>query len=282
MTELMAPLSYQKKLTSLRYVFKLIKRLFEAKFLRRVFKRSTHLKPWFALTCFMMLLGAVWVIRPAFEALHTTVGLWLETQFSTSHPDDAPAEAPSDLSSPSGDPSSSSPWLVSPPPARRKKANQGKHFGKTVSVTLKRCYDGDTCQFMVKGEDTPMKVRVAQVDAPELAQDYGKEARDYLVGLLRRAKKLELSCQGGKTYDREACAVLVEGEPVQPKLVAAGYAWDYPLYSKGQYALLQAKARQGKKGVWQEAHPMSPFCWRKLYKNQQRHGRCEQNAMYVP
>jgi micrococcal nuclease len=278
-----------KLMTSRKHPLRLGKPMLLGRVLKRLFKRSIYLKPWLAVILFTVLLFTSTVLHPVLRSWQTGLEQWLNSR--TSHPTGASSqETPQSgnttepFSSPEKDP-----WLVSPPPPsseknthKRHKSVQGNHFGQRLQVSLQRCYDGDTCQFVPQGETTPMKVRVAQVDAPELAQAYGKEARNYLVSLLQNAKTLELSCNGGKTYDREACVVLADGVAVQSKLVAAGYAWDYPIYSKGKYASLQATAQAKHLGVWQSKAPVSPFCWRKLYKKKQAHATCQHNPSFMP
>ena len=58
-------------------------------------------------------------------------------------------------------------------------------------VKIRRVVDGDTLEVQYGGlfglmRRRPFRVRLYAIDAPELAQPYGKEAREHLRALVRR------------------------------------------------------------------------------------------------
>lgn len=116
--------------------------------------------------------------------------------------------------------------------------------------------DGDTIE--IRGEH----IRIFGIDAPESSQlctdkvgaEYrcGKVAADALDAFL--AQSLPLTCNV-VDHDRNHRAVAsckrTDGADVATWLVNNGYALDWPLYSKGEYAALQAKAQAARAGIWQ-------------------------------
>lgn len=48
------------------------------------------------------------------------------------------------------------------------------------------------------------------------------------------------------------------------QMVRLGMAWHYKKYSKSKvYADLEQKARNEKIGLWNDAHPIAPWNWRR-------------------
>lgn len=86
-----------------------------------------------------------------------------------------------------------------------------------------RCHDGDTCTL-----DTGVRVRLAEIDAPEIDQPYGTAARDVLCSLVcGRVVDVE---PRGTSYDRIVGLIRVNGIDTSEAMVRAGAAWDYARY----------------------------------------------------
>lgn len=134
-----------------------------------------------------------------------------------------------------------------------------------TNVRWIRCADGDTCTFYVEGQKR--KVRISGIDAPELKQPFGRESRNTMIKLIQSVKKIDLDCDG-RSYDRIVCNVFGDQKNLGEVLVREGFAWDSPLYSKGRYAKMEAEARLGKRGLWNQDSPINPAEFRK--KNRRR------------
>jgi len=79
---------------------------------------------------------------------------------------------------------------------------------------VKRVVDGDTVQ-LAGGE----KVRIANLDAPELGGKVGQAAKKRLQQILPRGQQVGLSQPLAKSYDRTVRKVTVKGKPIN-KLLA--------------------------------------------------------------
>lgn len=79
---------------------------------------------------------------------------------------------------------------------------------------VKRVVDGDTV-VLAGGE----RVRIANLDAPELGKKGGQAAKKRLQQVLPKGQQVGLSKPLAKSYDRAVREVTVKGKPVN-KLVA--------------------------------------------------------------
>ncbi len=83
--------------------------------------------------------------------------------------------------------------------------------------------DGDTLRFTPAGQ-APIVVRLANIDAPEICQAWGPEARRALTDLALN-KPATLRPSGRDSYGRTVGALVVDGVDVAQSLVEGGHAW---------------------------------------------------------
>lgn len=128
--------------------------------------------------------------------------------------------------------------------------------GKVVSV-----HDGDT--LTVLEGTTQIKVRLAEIDAPELKQPFGQRARQAL-GERLQGKTVRVEWEKKDRYGRTLGTVYLADESINLWLVRNGWAWQYRQYSKSE-TLKRAEdaARQERVGLWQDKTPVEPWEWRK-------------------
>ena len=121
--------------------------------------------------------------------------------------------------------------------------------------------DGDTLTARCQAET--VKIRVAEIDAPEKAQPFGTRARQSLADLCFQAQA-EVKPQTRDRYGRTVARVTCNGVDVSAHQVSTGMAWVYRKYSSDP-ALppLEAAARAEKRGLWVDPAPMAPWEWRK-------------------
>lgn len=151
-------------------------------------------------------------------------------------------------------------------------------------VSIRTCHDGDTCKALTS-EFKLIIIRFSGIDAPEIGQEYGEDARVYLQSLIGR-KKVSIECDG-LSYDRRTCTVYLsvhngatgEGEiDVNEQLVRMGYAWDFPRHSGKRYANSEQLARQEHRGLWASGNVVSPFCFRHMTPYAEK--KCRRNQQY--
>ena len=101
---------------------------------------------------------------------------------------------------------------------------------KLPTVTIKSCYDGDTCT-TIDGE----KIRLACIDTPELKGEKAnpipaKEARDFLNNLVSN-KKVSIRRITFDRYGRTVGELIKNDINIQELLVKKGYGKIYKKYA---------------------------------------------------
>jgi endonuclease YncB( thermonuclease family) len=140
-------------------------------------------------------------------------------------------------------------------------AAQSLAFAQKVSGVASNVHDGDTF-WLNKPDGTVLKIRLASIDAPELAQAYGKASRDFLKKLIDQ-KTVVVDVQEKDKYQRSVGVVFLNNENINRALVANGYAWHYLKYSRdAELSKIEADAKMKKKGLWHDEKPLSPWQYR--------------------
>lgn len=135
-----------------------------------------------------------------------------------------------------------------------------------------RVVDGDTLSMKVDGGT--VTVRLQGIDAPESDQTgadiHGNEvaigaiATKHLRFLIGEAP-VRLDVMGKDKYGRLVARAYVAGDHISlnEHMVRNGFAHDWPLYSDGEFSMLQRYAKDNGLGIWQYAH-MQPWDYRPL------------------
>jgi len=130
--------------------------------------------------------------------------------------------------------------------------------------------DGDTlttrCDTSI-GVET-MKVRLAEVDAPEKAQPFGNRSKEHLARVCFN-RVAEVRPQATDRYGRIVAQVTCEGANANREQVHAGMAWVFDRYvtDRGLYDV-QDEARAARRGLWADSLPVAPWLWRRRVADQ--------------
>ena len=120
--------------------------------------------------------------------------------------------------------------------------------------------DGDTVSIRLENGKR-YKLRLANIDAPELAQDYGTESREELKRLLG-AKSIQLVVSSANAFDKYGRLIAelhTETHNVNLELVRIGAAWCYGRYcSDLEYLNAENEARAKLAGLWRGNKIISP------------------------
>jgi|SRR3569833_456374 len=135
-------------------------------------------------------------------------------------------------------------------------ASAGTLQGKVVHIS-----DGDTLTVLVDHQQ--VKIRLAEIDAPESHQDYGQRAKQAL-GNLVFSKEVSVDYDRKDRYGRTIGRVYLGDLDVNAEMVRTGYAWVYRQYAKDKnlYAL-EDEARAARRGLWASDVHVPPWEWRK-------------------
>jgi len=131
------------------------------------------------------------------------------------------------------------------------------------SVTV---LDGDTVLVWREAGMRPMKVRLADIDAPEKDQDFGDASKRSLVQMLS-GRQVRVDPVDVDVYGRLVARLYTGDDSVNAELIRRGMAWEYSLHHRNrEYLRLQDEAKQAKRGLWAQHNPVAPSQWRKLHR----------------
>ncbi|MDN5477413.1 MAG: thermonuclease family protein [Staphylococcus equorum] len=129
---------------------------------------------------------------------------------------------------------------------------------KVVGIT-----DGDTIT-VLDGQKNQIKVRLANIDAPEKNQAFGARSKQALSDLIFN-KYVYIKENGFDMHKRMIATVMKGNDPINRIMVKDGYAWAYKEYLNDPIILnLETYARQNRLGLWQDSNPIYPSQWRRM------------------
>lgn len=134
------------------------------------------------------------------------------------------------------------------------------HADKVIGIA-----DGDTLTVLQNRK--PLKVRLANIDAPEKEQAFGTRSRQSLSDMCF-GKDAELDVQTTDRYGRAVAVVHCGGVNANRTQVERGMAWVYGKYNKDPLLpVFEMQARLRKLGLWSEPDPTPPWTWRKAERS---------------
>ncbi|EAI3921699.1 thermonuclease family protein [Campylobacter upsaliensis] len=143
-----------------------------------------------------------------------------------------------------------------------------QNLEKELTGKVSKVIDGDTIELLAKTSKenpynhiTKLKIRLYGIDAPELKQAYGKEAKEYLSALVLK-QEVSLIIENKDKYDRFVGTIFLKGQDINKEMVKNGYAHAYESFSK-KYLAEQADAKMFKLGLWQDEKAVKPSEFRR-------------------
>lgn len=116
--------------------------------------------------------------------------------------------------------------------------------GKVIGIT-----DGDTFTLLTP-DLRQVKIRVAEIDAPERGQPYAARSRQQLADLIFQ-KEVTVPIQVVDRYNRPVGRPLMGDMDVTVEMIRAGAAWVYRSYSDDlELYELERTARAERRGLW--------------------------------
>lgn len=114
-------------------------------------------------------------------------------------------------------------------------------------------------------EKQQVKIRLAEIDAPESGQPYGQKSKQALADLVFQ-KDVSVRVQTTDRYGRIVGRPYVGDLDVCAEMVRIGAAWAYRQYLRDEHLLAaEAEAKIEKRGLWglSEVQNVSPWEWRR-------------------
>ena len=100
--------------------------------------------------------------------------------------------------------------------------NKDYYDSYKYSVVLNKKYitvlDGDTIKYKNQ------RYRFIGLDAPELKQNYGEQAKNFVINSINNASKVCMLISSYDLYDRILCHIIIDGEPLAYSIIKEKYA----------------------------------------------------------
>ena len=123
-------------------------------------------------------------------------------------------------------------------------------------VLVTRIIDGDT--YIVQDGVESITIRLANVDAPERAQEYGLESRLKVSNLIL-GKEVELTKLSNDKYGRTIGMIYIENMRLDSIIVRNGWGWHYARYNdEAMLKTCQNEAQKCKLGLWSGDNIINP------------------------
>ena len=124
--------------------------------------------------------------------------------------------------------------------------------------------DGDTVRG--KYDNELIKIRLAEIDAPELKQAFGIESKGCLKELIKHSDgKVFFKFKEKDRYKRHVGWLYSEDLDINLEMVKRGCAWVYDRYAERKVLFKhQNLAKENKLGLWKDTNAVKPSDWRRL------------------
>ena len=133
-------------------------------------------------------------------------------------------------------------------------------FSSEFQGVVNRVLDGDTIE-VLQGNN-PVRVRLANIDAPEKKQPFGTWSTNQLKSLVA-GKLVKVTYTQTDRYGRVLGDVETRYINVNRTQVISGAAWVYEHYNKDKaLPAIQREAQMQSRGLWADSQPMPPWEWR--------------------
>ena len=129
------------------------------------------------------------------------------------------------------------------------------------SYFVTKVIDGDTIE--VRQEKRNYKVRLSEIDAPEINQRFGTESKNFLASLILN-EEIELIYTTEDRYGRIVAKIYKDNKDINRSMVRSGLAWVYDYYVEDQSLYNdQNLAKKNSFNIWSEASPTPPWVFRR-------------------
>ena len=129
------------------------------------------------------------------------------------------------------------------------------------SYFVTKVIDGDTIE--VRQEKRNYKVRLSEIDAPEINQRFGTESKNFLASLILN-KEIELIYITEDRYGRIVAKIYKDNKDINRSMVRNGLAWVYDYYVEDQSLYIdQNLAKKNSFNIWSEVSPIPPWVFRR-------------------
>lgn len=137
-------------------------------------------------------------------------------------------------------------------------------FGATLhaeNFPVVAVIDGDT--IVIRSNDgNEREIDLREVDAPEIGQPYGEEAKMTLSNLLENQESVTLQNLVKGPGLREKANVIIGHKDAAMTMLWKGAAWSENRGFNSSLLEVEKQAKKNKRGLWEQEKPTPPWDWR--------------------
>ena len=138
----------------------------------------------------------------------------------------------------------------------------------SLEAKVVRIVDGDSLWLEPAGATAPMELRLLGIDAPEICQAWGQEAKQALAELVLH-QQVAVKTSGRDTYGRTLGTIYLDSLNVNKKMVQEGHAWSTRYkHDRGPYVADERMAKALSRGLNRDGGAIVPSEFRRS------HGPC--------
>lgn len=150
-------------------------------------------------------------------------------------------------------------------------------FASEFRARIDRVVDGDTLVAITE-DGRSLRLRLADIDAPEKDQRWGTEATQ-MLSKMALGRSANVRVEDTDRYGRLVATVFVNEKNVNRAMVRDGHAWVYRKYLRDlSLPNLEATAKRGQRGLWVNTDAIEPSRWRRG----DRHTRSQLGSSSLP
>lgn len=135
--------------------------------------------------------------------------------------------------------------------------------GQEIRGKITYVSDGDTYHFVPDENNTKMRIRLSEVDCPETLQEFGLEAKEFVVNRILN-KKVLIQVKEKDRYGRYVAHIIYDDDKnLAEELLKNGWAWHFKRYSDNdRFSKLEKEARSKKLGLFANEKAIPPWEFR--------------------
>lgn len=135
--------------------------------------------------------------------------------------------------------------------------NGGTTAGKVISVI-----DGNTVEVLTEANEVVLVI-LADIDSPELTQEFGNEAKEYLEKISLK-KNVIVEFRGKDRKGNNLGILLIKGKTdARVALLQQGLAWTSERNPNPALETHRTSAQAEGKGLWKNDNPTPPWIYRR-------------------
>lgn len=146
----------------------------------------------------------------------------------------------------------------------RGKSHQAEIVQRSYPVRVISVVDGDTFLGLNDAGDT-VTYNVYCIEAPELEQPNGYEARKYLYNMILQ-RRVEVTAMGQTPHGVQVIASTRDNDDVADVMLRSGFAWyRNDTVNELRYRRSERFAQEEGVGIWASPDPVAPWEWRRRH-----------------